>query len=96
MKLIWGPLATEDLRSIWHYIAIDDAGAADAWLDRIVEKAELLRSQPRLGPESPHLSPAIRSIRIGRYRLYDRPSSDRIDIIRVLHGARDLSGLSFD
>jgi toxin ParE1/3/4 len=39
------------------------------------------------------LSPDLRSFVVGRYLIFDRPLSDGIEVVRVLHGARDVEAV---
>jgi len=39
------------------------------------------------------LSPELRGFPVGNYLVFYRPASDGIEIIRVLHGARDIPEL---
>ena len=86
------PLAEEDYREIWVYIAKDNPGAADALLRRIDAKLELYASQPRMGTTRDTLAPGLRSFPVGNYLIFYRPIPEGIEVIRVLHGARDLRG----
>jgi toxin ParE1/3/4 len=48
---------------------------------------------PELGRLREELSPRLRSFPVGRYVIFYRPMENRIEIARVLHGARDLPPL---
>jgi toxin ParE1/3/4 len=37
--------------------------------------------------------PALRSLSVGNYLIFYRPLADGIEIVRVLHGARDIDSL---
>jgi len=39
------------------------------------------------------IGPNVRSIVIGRYLLLYRVEDDRVDVVRVVHGAMDVEGL---
>lgn len=82
--------AERDLDDIWFHIAADDPQAADRLLDALVGKAQLVATQPNMGRARPELSPTIRSFVEGNYALFYRPISEGIELVRVLHGARDL------
>jgi len=88
-------LAEEDLEEIWLYIATDSIVAADALLDKLVAKSFLLASNPELGRSRPEIHEGLRSVPVGNYILFYWPEHDGIELIRVLHGARDIDALLF-
>ncbi|MEK7677203.1 MAG: type II toxin-antitoxin system RelE/ParE family toxin [Verrucomicrobiota bacterium] len=85
--------ANLDLVEIWSFIAADNPDAADQLLETIDEKAKLLAQSPELGRKRSDLAPSLRSFPVGNYLIFYRPDPNGIEIIRVLHGARDLPGL---
>ncbi|BAC91446.1 type II toxin-antitoxin system RelE/ParE family toxin [Gloeobacter violaceus] len=85
--------AERDIEDIWFYIALEDLQAADRWLEGMSAQAQLVASQPRMGRVRPELGTEIRSFAAGRYVLFYRPLPDGIELVRVLHGARDLDAL---
>ena len=86
------PEAERDLLTIWLSIAQDSPRAADGVLDILDEKFRLLAGQPALGPSREDLADGLRMFPTGRYLIFYRPADpdDGIDIIRVLHSARDI------
>jgi toxin ParE1/3/4 len=88
--------AEEDLIDIWLYIAHDDERAADRVLDDIEEKLLLLADQPDLGPARPDIAPDLRYFPVRRYLILYRQITDGIEIVRVVHGARDVPMLTAD
>jgi toxin ParE1/3/4 len=46
-----------------------------------------------MGRARPELAPDLRSFPFGRYVIFYMPLSDGIDVVRVLHSARDIDGL---
>ena len=87
--------AKADLLDIWEYVAADDIEQADRLLDAIETQSQKLARFPRLGRARDELLPSLRSFPVGNYVLFYRPSKDGIEIIRVLHGRRDVSGVPF-
>jgi len=87
------PLAEADIIEIWDYIADDSIDAADRWVDRLDEQLGLLAEQPMMGRSRDELSPGVRSFPLGRYVIFYAPLDDGIDVIRVLHGARDVDAV---
>lgn len=84
------PLAADDIAGIWDHIADDSLVAADRWIDRLDAQFELLATQPRMGRARDELSPGLRSFPFGRYMIFYEPIEDGVDVVRVLHSARDV------
>ncbi len=83
--------AESDLEDIWHYIAQDSVLAADKVLDDIETQCRLIATQPRMGRARPELThPDLRSFPVGRYLIFYTTLPDGIEIVRVLHSAREL------
>lgn len=82
-----------DLVEIAFCIAEENPAAADRWLDLVDEKCRLLAQMPELGRKRPDLAPELRGLPVGNYVIFYRPMNDGIQVIRVLHGARDLPPL---
>jgi toxin ParE1/3/4 len=92
-KALRKPQAEADLIEIWTYIAQDSPTRADKLLDEIDEKSQTLAQSPFIGKARDELRPKIRSFPIGSYVLFYQPIEEGIEIIRVLHGARDIEAL---
>lgn len=82
--------AKRDAAQIWEYIARDNSDAADRLLDRFDQALELIVNVPMMGRPRDALFPGLRSFRVGNYLLFYRTIAEGIELIRVLHGARDL------
>ncbi|GAB4456858.1 MAG: type II toxin-antitoxin system RelE/ParE family toxin [Armatimonadaceae bacterium] len=91
MKLEISDKALTDLREIWDYIAERDESAADRVIDDILVALQKLLLMPDLGRMRDDLLPEMRSLVARRpYLAFYRVQEDRVQIIRVLHGMRDL------
>lgn len=88
-------LAEQDLEEIWLYIAADNIVAADALIDKLIEKSALLAANAELGRGRPEIHAGLRSFPVGNYILFYRPEPGGIELTRVLHGARDIDALLF-
>ena len=84
------PGAEADILEIWAYIAEDSIVEADRWVDRLDEKLGLWATHPMMGRGRDELSSGIRSLAFGRYVVFFQPMEDGIDVVRVLHGSRDI------
>jgi toxin ParE1/3/4 len=65
--------------------------AADRLVDRFDATLQLLASAPHLGRSVEELAPSLRSFPIGNYLIFYRPIESGIELIRVLHGAREIT-----
>lgn len=88
--IIKRPCARTDLIEIWDYIADDSEARADAFIDTIDRKIRALAEQPNMGRARDELETGLRSFPVGRYVIFYLPIPEGVDIVRVLHGARDL------
>jgi len=80
--------ANRELVDIWTFIANDNNAAADRTIDRIMSTCDLLADEPGLG----QLYDGGRSLRMfpsGSYIIFYRRSDDGIEVIHVIHAARD-------
>jgi toxin ParE1/3/4 len=87
------PRAKCDLVEIWDHIADDSEFRADAFIDTIDRKIQALAARPGMGRSRDELAEGLRSFPVGRYVIFYRVMRDGIEIVRVLHGSRDLSSL---
>lgn len=99
-ELLWSPQADTDLVEIHAFIALDSPEAADRIVDRLASAAELLRTHPRLCPRRPDIRASVRVFSQPPYLLVyetlpdtDEGPIERVNIIRVIDGRRDLKHL---
>lgn len=92
-RIIFTPAAEEDLHDIWLEIAFDNPNAADRTIDQIKNRAAQLSMFPESGRLRPEIADDFRSLTVGNYILLYRTDEDVVDIVRVIHGARDLTAL---
>jgi len=88
--IIQAPRAVSDLAEIWDYIADDSEGRADAFIDVVDRKIRALARRSQIGRTREELAEGLRSFPVGRYIIFYRTMPKGIEIVRVLHGARDL------
>ena len=83
MNIVWSPLALERVEDIALYIAEDNPGAADGWVDDIFAAVERLAAFPESGRIVPEVGARrIREVIVGQYRLI-YSVKDRIDVLTV-------------
>ena len=89
-RLVFAPLARDDLMSIGLYIADENPERAETFIAELEAKARQATERPLSFPERSDISPGLRAAIHGRYLLLFRDLGDEVRIVRVLHGARDL------
>lgn len=84
------PLAKNDLDEIWMYVAKDNRTAANQLIEEFYRKFLLLASQSLMGESRDELAAGLRSFSCGNYLLLYHLSEHGIEIVRVIHAARDV------
>lgn len=82
--------ARQDMKEIYEYIAEDNIAAADKHMQRLQERWRALLNQPRLGRKREEIRTGYRSVTAGDYVIFYRPLVDGIEVMRVIHGSRDI------
>jgi toxin ParE1/3/4 len=86
MKLIWSPLSLQRIQEISDYIALDNIGAANNWIDILFDKVEKLKNNPEIGRVVPEIGKSdIRELIFGNYRIIYLASKKQISILTVRH-----------
>jgi len=91
--LFISPQAEQDLVDIWLYIANDSPANADSFLDHLNEQAHQLVEFPKSGKLRPELAQTLRCFPTANYLIFYREQDSSIELVRVLHAARDLDAL---
>ena len=94
-RVVYSNVAKADLREIWDYVSDDSQLQADRLIERIRSKLEHLAKWNTLGRPRPEIARNCRSYPFGKYCFFFRPIDDGIEIIRVIHSARDLDQIEF-
>ncbi|MDP2431541.1 MAG: type II toxin-antitoxin system RelE/ParE family toxin [Pseudomonadota bacterium] len=89
-------MALVDLVEIWGFIADDNEVNADNFLARLESRLDQLAHQPRMGKPRDELMNGLRSYPFGRYVVFYLPHPDGVEVVRVLHGARDIDADSLN
>ena len=99
MKIILSPEAVADLDEIHTYIHGFNPDAARRLLDAAFETFDLLARAPEIGQPRSFSNPRLHDMRsfiirqFRNYVVFYRVTSERMEIVRVLHGARDMAAL---
>ena len=87
------PEAEKDLDEITDFISADDPVAAYRLIDGIEAKCQALAEMPGMGRGREELAPDLRSSHVGKYIIFYRSEDEGIEVIRVIHGYRDIPKL---
>ena len=90
-RVIWTEPALFDLNEIAEYIALDKMSAARRLVQRVFTCAERLEQFPESGRMPPELEhPKYREIIVGPCRVFYRVDQDKVYILHVMRGERQL------
>lgn len=94
MRVVITTAARGDLASIQSYIAEDNPVRAESFAKELVDRCEDLADSPRRYPLLPrHEAEGIRRRAYRSYLILYRIVGDTIEILHVIHGARDYERL---
>lgn len=90
LRVFYSVAAEQDLQEIVEHIARHDLSAALRWLDQTEGLFALLASQPELGERmrTRRFGEVLRHT-AGNYLVYYRFSDDELQVLRVVHAARE-------
>ncbi|MEX6505521.1 type II toxin-antitoxin system RelE/ParE family toxin [Jiella sp. M17.18] len=92
-RLVYAPEALADLREIALFIAADNPKRAVSFVAELEKKAAIAARRPSSFRERLGLAPGLRAIVHGRYLIFFWELAEEVRVVRVLHGARNLSVL---
>ena len=87
------PQARADLREIGHHIARDNRQRAISYVEELQQACQRLADTPGMGRARDELRPGLRSFAHGSYVILNRRTAGGIEVVIVLHGARDIGRL---
>jgi toxin ParE1/3/4 len=82
--------AEADLEAILDYLEGRSPAAAERLAKAIDERCRRLGQLPRMGRAREELQPGLRSVVVDKYTLFYRVTPTAVQILRILHGARDI------
>jgi toxin ParE1/3/4 len=95
MEVRHSALARADLIQIWVDIALDNQAAADRVYERLEARVKILERFPEAGMARPDIAKEARVLVESPYLILYRLVSGGVQIVRVLHGARDIDDSLF-
>ena len=94
MRIEWTAPAETDLEEIFDYIARDAPVYAEHYIDRIIDAVSALHEHPQLGRVVHEAGREhIRELIHQSHRIIYALRADRIHILAIIHGRRDLESL---
>jgi plasmid stabilization system protein ParE len=91
IKYVLSAGAELDLDEIWEYIAGDDIEAADRWIGKLFDAFETLARNSGMGHRREDLTAhPVLFWPVGAYLILYRVKKQRIEIVAVTQGARDI------
>jgi toxin ParE1/3/4 len=97
-RVTWRAAAESDLSEAYLFIGTDSIEAAEGLLDAVGDAVAFLPENPFAGSPREFTSPEAVGIRswvlrdFPNHLIFYRVGSEGIEIVRVLHGARDVQG----
>ncbi len=82
-----------DLEQVWLYKREESLSAADQTLQGIESEVDRLGDFPDLGERCPDFGALCRRPIVNKYLVYYERYDDRLEILRVVHSARDVRSL---
>ena len=89
-RLVILPAARADLMEIGDFIAQDNPGRALSFLAEIEARMRQAAERPESFPARDDVREGLRSARHGRYLIFFLDAGAEVQVVRVLHSARDL------
>ena len=91
MTVRWTESALADLCAIEAYIGLRSSRYAKAFVEKIVNRTEILAQQPLSGARVPEYDDAaIREVLLSPYRIIYHVLANDVHIVAVVHAARQL------
>ena len=91
IAIVKSPQFERDITDIWDHIAQHNPAAADRVVMAIEESIELLGEFPGIGTPCPHLAAGLRRTLWREYLIYYRVRENKVEIVRALHGRRNIN-----
>lgn len=98
----WRPRAIDDISDAYLHIARDSSSAAERLLDAVEDAVRLLLAHPGAGKRREFRSAAAQGVRswpvrgFESYLIFYMAAGDGLEIVRFIHGARDIPRLLED
>jgi len=89
VTVVWTDRALADLERIGDFIAADNPGAAERWMDQLMGAVGRVANMPLSGRRVPEVGrDDVREVIKGAYRIVYRLRNDRAEVLTVFEGHR--------
>lgn len=95
-RCVFSPRARSDFDEILDHIGKTDPDSALDFVTRLQLMCDRLAQMPEMGRKRDDLLPDIRGFPVERYIIFYRVLGTGVEIVRVLHGARDIESIFSD
>ena len=95
MRVVFSSAAENDLTDIAVYIAQDNPARAFSFTDELEDRARSLANMPNKGANRQGLRHGLRLLLHGAYGIYYEVEEQTVTILRIMHGARDVTSEDF-
>jgi plasmid stabilization system protein ParE len=96
VKVVYATAARTDFADIGLWIAEDSPARAASFVDELYNACERLAGMPKAFPVIPRRSASgIRRRPYREYLIFYRAMRGRVEIVRIIHGARDYEKILF-
>jgi toxin ParE1/3/4 len=85
--------AQRDLDEILDYLDSQSTQAADRFAVKFEQTCNLHAAHPQIGASAEECATNLRQFTVWNYAVFYRPVEDGIEVIRIIHGARDIPKL---
>ena len=92
-RVIRSDQAQADLEGIFDYLDSQSTQAADRFAVKFEQSCELHSAHPLIGASAEEYARNLRYFTVWNYAIFYRPVDDGIELIRIIHGARDIPKL---
>lgn len=92
-RCLFSPRSRKDFAEILDYFGETDTDSALDFVTRLQLACEQLAQMPGMGRKRDKLAKGLRSFPVEKYVIFYRIVKDDIEIVRVLHSARDIESI---
>ena len=96
MELIFQKSFENDLLAYWEFLFDKNPQAANAIVQEVYDKVDMLRDHPFAGQSQRHISDDCRHLVVRPLVVLYRVVEDRVELVRVLDGRRDVTAAMFE
>ena len=92
-SIYYSPEAEKDLEGVFAYLREHSENAVMRLAESIDQRTAILAANPGIGRDRSDLIEGLRSSAIEKFVLFFRLKGTTLEIVRLLHGARDIDSI---